>query len=205
MSTHDGQSAEGAGISFREAEDYVEQRRQKEILDAASKVKEIDQVTDEQYEYGEIDLGTRRAILRTAVKGLILEVEQLARRSGAVGLLANEELYTVKLHPPNELVEFVNNTDNKIWGEANLEPRGVYDVEGIRGYLDAPETFSETWTIQADIPHEGPKQVSRTTTQRMPVGASGKVYQRIKRFLSEVGLDLNAKLEDYKGGKEPGL
>lgn len=192
-------------LSFREADDYVERRRQKEILDAVQFVSTTQNATESEYERGEIDLETRRAEVRMAVNSLIMETEQLIRKSDNNELLERRPLGTITLQPPADLVQFAQNSENRIWGDSSLGPKEVYIIEGVLGYLNAPASFSASWSVRADIPGEGPQPVSASTSIRMPVETSMAVYRHIRRFLSEVDLDLGAQLEDYTGGEGPGL
>ena len=192
-------------LSFREADDYVERRRQKEILDAVQFVSTIQNGTESEYERGEIDLETRRAEVRMAVNSLIMETEQLIQKSGNKSLLEQQQIGTITLQPPADLVQFAQNSETKIWGDSSLAPKDVYIIQGVLGYLNAPATFSATWSIRADIPGEGPQEVPSSTTIRMPVETSMAVYRNIRHFLSQVDLDLGAQLEDYTGDEGPGL
>lgn len=192
-------------ISVREAEDYVEQRRQKEIMDLARKVIEIDQMTDSEHNRGEIDLATRQAELRTAVTGLIFEIQHMANDVGADWLFRGEPFYTVEIAPPRDLLEIVEDSDFKVWGTEDLEPKTVYTIRGIGDYRNAPSTFTATWTVNADIPHKGPQPIERTVGKRMPVEASREVYSKIRAFLNNVNLDLGPELEPYDGGEDPGI
>lgn len=192
-------------LSFRDAEDYVERRRQKEVLDAVRFVAETQNTTESEYERGEIDLTTRRAEVRMAVNNLIVEAEQLIRKSGDRGLLEEKPLGTITLQPPADLIQFVQNTENRIWGDSSLEPKRVHTITGVLGYMNAPTSFSATWRVRADIPGEGPQPVTASTSIRMPVDTSMDVYRHLRQFLSDVDLDLGAQLEDYTGDEGPGL
>jgi len=192
-------------ISFREAEDYVEQRRQKEILDAVQSVAQTEVETKEEFERGEIDIGTRREIVRTAVERLIRETEQLMVKAGARRLLTEEPLGTITIQPPADLVSFVNNGDTKIWGDSSVEPKDAAAVYGVRGFLNASATFSATWSVRADIPHKGPQPVTSSAVTRMPISISMDAFEHVRAFLSETNLEIDPKLEDYDGGEEPGL
>lgn len=192
-------------ISFREAEDYVEQRRQKEILDAVQSVAQTEVETKEEFERGEIDIGTRREIVRTAVERLIRETEQLMVKAGARRLLTEEPLGTITIQPPADLVNFVTNGDTKIWGDSSVEPKDAATVYGVRGFLNANATFSATWRVRADIPHKGPQPVTSSAVTRMPISISMDAFENVRAFLSETNLEIDPKLEDYDGGEEPGL
>jgi len=192
-------------LSFRDAEDYVERRRQKEVLDAVQFVSETHNATESEYERGQIELDTRRAEVRMAVNNLIMETEQLIRKSGDASVLEQEQIAQVTIGPPQDLVEFANRSGTQIWGEASLGPRAVYTVRGLMGYLNAPTNFSDTWSLRADVPGEGPQKLTSTVTVRMPVDISMQVFRVIRRFLADVDLDLGAELNPYTGGDGPGI
>lgn len=192
-------------ISFREADDYVERRRQKEVLDAVQFVSDTQNATESEYERGQIDLETRRAEVRMAVNSLIVETEQLIRHAGATDLLRSRELGSVQLQPPRDLIQFVETADVRVWGDDSLRPKEVYTIHGIQGFLDAPSSFSATWSVKADVESEGPQTVSSTASMRMPVDTSLSVYRQIRGFLGDVDLDLGAQLEDYTADDGPGL
>lgn len=201
----DNQNQSGAEISFSEAEDYVEQRRQKEVLDAVQFVLKTQNENKIEFERGVIDIETRRAEVRTAVESLIMETEQIIKKAGDEALLEGKPLGSVSLQPPSELVSFVKNSDNRVWGDSSLTAKKVQTIYGVRGFLNAPETFTATWSVKADVRGQGPQEVPMSASIRMPVAVSMSVFRAIKRFLSDVELDLNAQLNDYTGQNGPGL
>lgn len=213
MSMYNGSAGRGGGggqdpdhdLSFRDADDYVERRRQKEILDAVQFVREVQNTTESEFERGEIDLQTRQAEVRTAVNSLIVETEQLVAKSGSGGLLEEKPLAAITLQPPGELVQFVQDSESRIWGDSSLKPKRVYEVHGLLGYLNSPPSFSATWQVRADVPDHGPQRINGSSSTRMPVDVSMDVYRQIKKFLSDVDLDIGAQLEDYTGDEGPGL
>lgn len=192
-------------VSFEEAENYVQQRRQKEILDAAKRAIETWSTARQNHTYGEIDIETCRGVIRIAVEELIAETEQVMQRAGADNLWAEKPLGNITLQPPEDLVEFVNNSETKIWGEFDLSEETVYTVQGIKGYRDAPPAFTATWSVHADVSHEGPQQVTSTTEGGMPIKVSESVISEIKWFLNAAGLGVDAHLEPHTGEDGPGI
>lgn len=198
-------SGDETEVSFREAEDYVEQRRQKEIMDAVQFVNETNAETKGEYERGQIRLDTRRAIVRNSVERLIRETEQLMEKAGAEQLLEGTTLGTVTIQPPAELIQYINQDDVHVLGDGSVEPKIAATIDGVRGFMRAPTTFTAQWTVRADVPHKGPKPVTSSASTRMPIQISMVAFQQIKAFLGATNLALDPKLEDYDGGEVPGI
>jgi len=198
--TNDGE------VQFDGDGDYVERRRHKSIFDARKTARDVILNAKRQFSRGEISQESLRADARTAVEMYIAEVEQMALLSGNDGGLSDEPIHQIVLSPPAEILEYYESEQHNAMSkppQAKVPRQGT--IQTVWSFLDAPEVFRARWSVQVDVRHEGPQQVTATASQRMPVAASLTAFRVVNEFLQRSGLDIDPELPEYDGGDEPGL
>ncbi len=182
--------------------DYVEHRSQKSIFDMKDSARRA--LVDEGLE----DVGPQQYLhlVRRRVKGYISELEHVMRQAGAVSLLREEQIHVVEVRPPEDLLELCRSDKHDVLSD-RPQPKVAENghIQGLEGYLTAPDMFSAEWTIRVDKRHEGPQPVTASATTPMPLAASWDAFRKANRFLQQSGLGLEAEYEDYDGGDTPGL
>ena len=193
-------------VSFEDAENYVQRRRQKEILDAVKDALDTRRAAREEMARGEIKPGTCREVLRISVEHLIAEVEHMVKRVGEMDLWSNVPLGDpIVLFPPGQMQEFLAQDDVQTVGEPDLAPKKIGHISGLKGYRDANKVFTATWTINVETRHSGPSKEEFTTYQQMPLGISEAAISHTKGFLGRCSLGIDARLDDYTGDEGPGI
>lgn len=189
-------------LQFDGEGEYVEHRAQKSIFDMKDSARKA--LVDEELE----DLGPQQYLhlVRRRVKGYISELEHVMRQAGAQSLLTAESIHLVTVRPPDSLLQFYRDDKHTVLSD-RPEPKPAQNgaIQGLEGYLTAPDVFSAEWTIRVDKRHEGPQPVTASATTPMPLAASWDAFRKANRFLQHSGLGLEAEYEDYYGGEEPGL
>jgi len=182
--------------------DYVEHRSQKSIFDMKDSARRA--LVDEGLE----DVGPQQYLhlVRRRVKGYISELEHVMRQAGAVSLLREEQIHVVEVRPPEDLLELCRSDKHDVLSD-RPQPKVAENghIQGLEGYLTAPDMFSAEWTIRVDKRHEGPQPMTASATTPMPLAASWDAFRKANRFLQQSGLGLEAEYEDYDGGDTPGL
>lgn len=199
-------ASESEPFRFDGEGDYVEHRRQKSIYDARKMARDVILEAKRQHSRNQIPAETLQTDARAAVETYITEVEHIANKAGADDLLNTAEIHTIQLEPPEDLMVYVNQDEHAVLTETPgpKVPTGGH-ITGLWGFMTAPDVFSANWTIDVEVRHEGPRDVTETASTRMPVEASMDAFRHVNLFLEMVGLDLEPSLEAYDGGDEPGL
>jgi len=195
-------------FTAREADNYVEAVRQREILRMSADIRDLFTDTKQAVERGELDNPGRQSVIRSAIEQFIIDIENIAMAVEANHLLdgtGKGAIYTVQLSPPEDLVALLGDDNVRIIGEPNLSRQDALRIRGLNDYLNAPEHITAKWTMQADLKGQQPQPVTQETVTLMPVDASQAVYQEIRKFLANVDLDLGPNLPDYMGDDGPGL
>lgn len=148
----------------------------------------------------DFDVTDRQQILRAAVYRYLAEIEWLAYKAEDRELLFEESFGEVTIRPPDYLREIVNNPMEagvKIIGKPSLEP-GTHSVDGLTGYLTAPEVFEASWSVRIDKRHEGPTEVYEQQSTYMPAHISLNAYRMANRFLAKHGIDVELAEEQHR-------
>lgn len=193
-------------VSFEESENYVQRRRQKEILDAAKDALDTRRAAREELARGEIDAETCREVLRISVENLIAEIEHMVQRVGDVKVWKQTQLgEPVRVYPPAELIQYLQSDNVDPIGDVNLQPKTVARIRGLKGYRDSDTVFTAKWSVSLETRHHGPQQDEFVSKTQMPIGISEAAISGVKGFLSRCSLGIDARLDDYTGDDGPGL
>lgn len=142
----------------------------------------------------------RQQILRAAVYRYLTEIEWLAYKAEDEKLLFKESFGEVTLNPPAYLREIVGNPGDagvRLIGQPTLQP-WTHEINGLTGYLTAPEVFETSWTVRIDTRHEGPRPVQETVRTYMPAHISLNAYRMANRFLAKNGIDVELAEEQHR-------
>lgn len=193
-------------VSFEDAENYVQRRRQKEILDAAKDALDTRRAAREELARGEIERQTCQEVLRISVENLIAEVEHMVKRVGESDLWENARLGDpIVLQPPLQMRQALDGDDIRVIGDPDLSPKNVGQIHGLSGYKNAPHVFTGTWTVNVETKHGQPNEEEFRTFEQMPLGVSEAAISQVKAFLNRCNLGIDARLEDYTGDEGPGI
>lgn len=186
--------------------DYVQRRRHKSIFDTRDWVRDSILTSKREHERGKIPLEVFQSDARSAVEMYIIEIEQMANSIDAKDVLDEYFIHTVHVEPPEKLLRFFEDDSYTVRSAKPVpEPAEDGEIRGLWGYLTAPAVFSNEWSIDVDVPHKGPQTVTAENTTRMPVDASIDAFRYVNSFLERAGLDLEPKLEEYRGEEGPGI
>lgn len=199
-------AAESEEFRYDGEGDYVEHRRQKAVYDAKEMARDVILEAKRQHSRGNIPVEALQTDARSAVETYITEIEQMAKEAGADDLLNEALIHKVRISPPEELVRYSEGDQHRVISDPpQPKPAQNGTIQGLWGFLTAPEEFVAEWTIQVDVAHEGPQSITATSSTRMPVEASMDAFRHANVFLKRVGLELEPRMSDYDGGDTPGL
>jgi len=196
--------------SFRVAdpEKYNQEQRLRAINQARQRVEElIEQTMIRMVSDDHFDEGDRQQVIRAALYSYLTNIEWLIEQAGQEALLTKQSLGNVQLDPPEDLVE-LGRRDRTGWprviGTASLEPR-IWPINGIYGYLTAPEMFEQAWSLQIERRHEQPEVVTMSEQTFMPVHVSLNAFRVANWFLKQAGIDVELEEGQHRtiiGDKE---
>lgn len=188
-STDDGQWP-----TVADPEEYNQTQRLRAINQARQRVEDtLEQSMIREVTNPDFTESDRRKIVRAVVYSYVSNVLWLMVEAGRADLVKEADLGQVKIEPPERFVELAKERSRgypRVVGSPSLRPY-VYQVEGIQGYLAAPEVFEETWTIQVQRRHSRPEPVSDTKEMQMPIHISKNAFTVANRFCSESGIDVS--------------
>lgn len=187
--------------SVADPEEFNQTERLRTINQVRKQAGEAVQVTMTQLRTEEgFELSDRQQVLRAAMYRYLTEIEWLAHQAEDAALLKKESLGTVELQPPEYLKELVNGRTEgypRVIGDQSVEAR-EWSIQGINGYLTAPEIFRHTWTVQVDTRHEGSKPLQESVATYMPVHISLNAYRLSNRFLAKNGIDVELEESEHR-------
>lgn len=211
--------SDGAGSAYESGEEHTETRvsdpeafNQTERLRAINKARER---AEEAFEAtmaqvrtdAEFDVADRQQILRAAVMRYLTNIEWLIGKADEMALLRDVELGVVQLDPPPRLSQIAK-TGSREWprvvGAPDLTPK-TWAIEGIQGFLTAPQQFSTSWSLNVDTRHSGPETISMSRTTFMPSFISFNAFRKANQFLSNQGVDVDLAEEQNRTVVDEGV
>lgn len=191
----------GADQTVADPEEYNQTERLRSINQARQRVENtLEQsmaqvATDDRF--GEVE---RMQVIRASLYSYLTNIEWLMVESEEHKMLTEQQLGEVVIDPPERFRRLAN-SDNRdyprIIASGDLEPY-THPINGIQGYLSAPEVFSETWTMQVEPRHDQPQTMSQTKQTYMPVHVSKNAFRTANSFLSKAGIDVDLQEEQHR-------
>lgn len=151
--------------------------------------------TDEQF--GETE---RQQVIRASLYSYLTNIEWLMVQAEEHELLTERDLGEVVIEPPERFRRLAHSDDRgypRVIASGDLEPY-THPINGIQGYLAAPEVFSATWTMQIEPRHDRPQTISETKQTFMPVHVSKNAFRTANSFLSKAGIDVDLQEEQHR-------
>jgi hypothetical protein len=142
-------------------EELSQKQRIREILDRRKQTLEARDEAKMSTLMGDVSEEDALLYYRSHLEGLIYELWNVFRNldnDDGKKYLADKELGTVVIHPPDELMNAVGTWDS---GVTPPQPK-QHTIQGLRWYIDRGDTVEATFTIQSfDPPQERSETVER--------------------------------------------
>lgn len=210
-SKSNGASADGddaAETRVADPEAFNQTERLRAINQARQRAGEAFEVTMAQVRTeSDFDVADRQQILRAAVMRYLTNIEWFVQKAEEYELLQQVSLGEVRLQPPPRIAKIAENDAGdypRVVGSADLEPE-AWPINGIQGFLTAPEQFSASWSLSVDTRHSGPSTLTETRTTFMPAYVSFNAFRKANQFLSNQGVDVDLAEEQNRTVVDDGV
>lgn len=166
------------------AQEHTQQQRVSSLLEAKTRVLDIEKEIEEGLLLGIIDEQTANHVLRRAVEHYIYEVEPLVK----------QDEYRADYW--GELQE--RDDGSQVWvgpglGSMSLPNGGTYRFHGLSDVVDAPNPIVVEWTEHNHSAFDGGTTTHRRETRQIPRRILMNAFRRVNAFLYELGVDLNVE------------
>jgi len=189
-----------ARLQVADPEEFNQTERLRAVNDARRRVEEANQATMVQSRTDEyFDESDRQQILRAAVYRYLTNIEWLAEKADATELLAETSFGTVELEPPPEIKQLITKRDGypRVVGGQRVTTY-EHEINGIHGYLTAPEVFRHTWTVDVNKRHTGTTSITRSRATHMPTHISLNAFRMANQFLANNGFDVELSPNQHR-------
>jgi hypothetical protein len=195
------ENGEDVARQVSDPEEYNQTARLRAINESRQRVSDTieqsmaRQVTDEGF-----GLADRQQVIRAAMYSYLTNIEWLMVDAEELQLLKQQDLGDVVIDPPTQFIELTSGVEQgypRVIGSATVEPHRR-KIQGIQGYLAAPEVFEATWKLQIQERHSEPQPVTETKQTHMPVHVSKNAFRVANQFLQRAGIDVDLAEEQHR-------
>lgn len=223
----DGGGIADPDLEVEDAEDYVDKRVKKRILEARARVDEReDQLFNERLLDPEIEISNAQATVawgntvRQFARNIEVLLEDMATGSEEVKhYLDSVQLGTVRIPPPDterrewSKVAMDSYTPDMLRREFGLSPSAelpeVREVpfKGLRDIVERESHLSQTWVVTIDDSGPPPEHEHQRlqATRPVPKWIYENAVRAADRFLHEAGIGVKIRAEPYMGEGGPGI